>query len=220
MLRAVSLAEQWRRIQAGLPDAWAEVHLVLTVADDGQAARAAALLAPLNPGRRGSTLRFSSRRRVSAAGPEAIRRSLRRLDAERIGGELQLASVSEPQAEVVAVEPSRAAFATSWALAVAELPPDWSDVSAELELDSTDHLERGALLLAPVNPFRVGARPAFRFRVARSFGYGASPQMAQRCLERLDQERITGRVQILMALSDTDPVGTQGPVWYVGGKTV
>jgi hypothetical protein len=27
-------------------------------------------------------------------------------------------------------------------------------------------------------------------------------------------------VRILHALSDTKPVSTQGPVWYVGGKTV
>jgi hypothetical protein len=27
-------------------------------------------------------------------------------------------------------------------------------------------------------------------------------------------------VRVLRALSDTEPVYTQGPVWYVGGKTV
>ncbi len=44
--------------------------------------------------------------------------------------------------------------------------------------------------------------------------------MAHRCLERLDEEGITGEVRILRALSDTKPVATQGPVWYVGGKAV
>ena len=75
-------------------------------------------------------------------------------------------------------------------------------------------------MLAPVNPARAGKRLAYRFRVARLFGYGASEEMARRCLERLDQEGITGEVRILHALSDTKPVSTQGPVWYVGGKTV
>jgi hypothetical protein len=59
-----------------------------------------------------------------------------------------------------------------------------------------------------------------RFRVARRFGYGASAGMVRRCLERLDREGITGRVRILRALSDSRPVATQGPVWYVGGKSV
>jgi hypothetical protein len=44
--------------------------------------------------------------------------------------------------------------------------------------------------------------------------------MARRCLERLDAEGITGAVRVLRALSDTRPVATQGPVWYVGGKVL
>ena len=43
--------------------------------------------------------------------------------------------------------------------------------------------------------------------------------MVGRCLERLDDDDIPGEVRVLRALSDTHPVGTQGPVWYVGGKT-
>jgi len=61
---------------------------------------------------------------------------------------------------------------------------------------------------------------AYRFRVARRFGYGASPEMFRRCLERLDGEGIGGTLRILHALSDTKPVSTQGPVWYVGGRSV
>ena len=44
--------------------------------------------------------------------------------------------------------------------------------------------------------------------------------MTRRCFERLDEEEIRARVQILRALSDTNPVATQGPVWYVEGKAV
>jgi hypothetical protein len=44
--------------------------------------------------------------------------------------------------------------------------------------------------------------------------------MARRCLQRLDEERIRGAVRVLRALSDTRPVQTQGPVWYVGGRSV
>ena len=44
--------------------------------------------------------------------------------------------------------------------------------------------------------------------------------MTRRCLARLDEARIPGELRLLRVLSDTKPVGTQGPVWYVGGKVV
>jgi len=44
--------------------------------------------------------------------------------------------------------------------------------------------------------------------------------MVERCLQRLDERDIPADVRVLRALSDTKPVGTQGPVWYVGGKVV
>jgi hypothetical protein len=89
-----------------------------------------------------------------------------------------------------------------------------------VELDSSDYLQRAVLHLGPLNPRREGRRLALRFRCARSFGYGASPGMVRRCLERCDAEDIRGRVRILRALSDTRPVATQGPVWQVAGRTV
>ena len=89
-----------------------------------------------------------------------------------------------------------------------------------MELTSSDNLDPAALELAPVNPSRFGPATSFRFRCARQFGYGASPGMVRRCLERVDARGIEGRLTIVHALSDTKPVGTQGPVWYVGGKVV
>ncbi len=100
------------------------------------------------------------------------------------------------------------------------MPPDWSDLYCELELTSSDYLQRGALLLAPINPARIAGKSMFRFRVAHRFGYGASEPMTRRCLARVDGEGITGRVSILRVLSDTHNVDTQGPVWYVEGKAV
>jgi hypothetical protein len=44
--------------------------------------------------------------------------------------------------------------------------------------------------------------------------------MAARCFERCDAEGITGAVGILQSLSDTHPVGTQGPVWIQDGRVV
>jgi hypothetical protein len=44
--------------------------------------------------------------------------------------------------------------------------------------------------------------------------------MVRRSLERLDERGIDGTVTPLRVLSDSKPVATQGPVWYVGGKAV
>ena len=218
------LVDQWREIERGLPDDWMDARLALQVVDADRTDRAAALLGPLTPGRAGTTLRLFCARRGAGPGPEAVRRLLALLDAERIAGELELVAgelelvaASEP---ATAPEADRSALAASWDAAVSVLPDDWSDMYAEVELRSTDHLERAALLMAPLNPSRYGGPAGFRFRVAQRFGYGASPRMARRCLERCDDERIRGELRILRVLCDTDPVDTQGPVWYVGGRPV
>jgi hypothetical protein len=213
----VRLADRWRKIERGLPDNWSDARLVLTVRED-EAERAAAVLTPLTPGRSGREIRFYTARRGAGAGPDAVRRMLRRLDAEGIRGELELVSSGEPEPGILSVEEPR--LTEAWDVALGTLPDDWSDLYAEIELTSTDHLERAALLLSPVNPARYGGRPALRFRAARRFGYGASPGMVRRCLERMDAEGLKGQLRILRVLSDTDPVATQGPVWYVEGKAV
>jgi hypothetical protein len=217
MLRRVRLVEQWREIERQLPDDWNEARLSLNVENREQLDRAAALLGPLTPGRRAGGLSFTTTRRGGVSGPEAVRRLLRRLDEEGISGLLELLGTEEaaPVAETV-----HETLVGAWDAALAALPSDWTDLYAQVQLRSTDHLERAALLLAPLNPARYGSSPGFRFRVARRFGYGASPGMARRCLERCDAEGITGRLTILRVLSDTHPVATQGPVWHVGGKTV
>jgi hypothetical protein len=213
----VSLVDDFNRIERGLPDDWAEAKLRLALRDEGRCDRAAALLGPANPGRRGNRIRFAAARRGGGLGPDAVRRLLRRLDEEGIAGEVDLVGASEaPQAELR----KRQSLREEWERAIAALPRDWSDVYAEVRLDSTDYVERAALMLAPVNPSRYGGRTGLRFRCARTFGYGVSAEMAARCLERCDEEGITGHVEILRALSDTYPVATQGPVWYVGGRSV
>jgi hypothetical protein len=215
----VRLVEQWRAVERGLPEDWGDARLVVTVADDRRADRAAALLGPATPGRRGNQIRFYVARRGAGPRPDVVLRLLRRIDEERIEGTLELlateAAATPPPPEIV-----RSTLAASWDAAVAALPSDWSDAYAEVELRSSDHLERAALLLSPVNPARYGGKPALRFRAARRFGYGASPEMVRRCFERADEERIRGSLRVLWAVSDTRPVGTQGPVWYVEGRAV
>jgi hypothetical protein len=211
----VSLVEQWRRLENGLDPNWSEARVRLEV--EGSADRAAALLGPLNPGRRGDELFFVVGRGGSAPGPEAVRRLLRKLDREHIDGRFELVDVSRSEAPGKAEQTT---LAEAWDAALATLPPDWTDLWAEVELDSSDYLERAALHMAPLNPRAGRDRASLRFRCASRFGYGASVGMVRRCLERCDEDGIRGRVRVLRVLSDTVPVQTQGPVWYVGGVVV
>lgn len=216
MLARVTLGEQWREISARLPADWGSARVTLTVAEEERADQAALMLGPLSPGRTGSTFRLSV---PSGASPGRV---FDRLDAEGIRGRLDLVQAVEPAPEgTVATSPERSRpLIGQWDELEGRLPPDWSDVYAEVELDSSDYLQRGALLLAPVNPARYGGQTTLRFRCARVSGYGTAAAMTRRCLERLDEEGITGRLRVLRVLSATSHVATQGPVWRVGGRSV
>ncbi len=216
----MSLVAEFSRIEASLPEDWTEARLALVAAEEGECARSAALLGPANPVRRGRRVRVYTSRRGPGMRPDALRRLLARLDEEGIDAKLELEPVSTRREAPPGPKEKREALAGAWEARVAGLPGDWSDLYLDLALTSTDHLEPAALLLAPVNPARYGGELGFRFRCARRFGYGASPGMVKRCLERLDEAGIRGEIRILRALSDTQPVGTQGPVWLVGGRSV
>jgi hypothetical protein len=207
------LAEQWREIEAKLPAAWSELRLALDLDDPAQADRAALVLSPFTPGRARHGFNLVARRGHDPG------RMFARLDEEGIGGTVRLVSAPAPEPRRPDVREERP-LVRQWDELAARLPPDWSDLYAEIELDSTDYLERGALLLAPVNPARYGGKTAFRFRVARTKGYGAAAVMARRSLERLDAERITGSLRALRVLSASAHAATQGPVWYTEGKAV
>ncbi len=148
---------------------------------------------------------------------------LARLDEAGIKGRVRLVEHERPAAQPAAAAPAageQPTLAGSWDALVRRLPSDWSDLYAELELDSTDYLDRGALLLAPINPARAGGPASFRFRAANRKGYGVAPVMARRSFERLDNEGLTGRLRVLRVLSDTNAPFSQGPVWRVGGRAV
>lgn len=219
----MALAERADEILRGLPRGWERARLDVTIEEPGQADRAALILAPATPGRAGAAFRLHVQGGTGglAPTPEMVRRVLARLDEEGIRGRIRLAAHEEAAVrEAAAPAARRESLATQWDAGCARLPSDWSDLYAEVELDSTDFLERAALRLAPVNPARYGGPAAFRFRCARVRGYGTSPGMTRRCLERLDEDRITGRLRVLRVLSDTDPAGSQGPVWLLGGRSV
>ena len=219
MVWLVRLVEQWLEIEADLPDRWQEARLELTLPDEKACARAAAVLAPAGAGRHGTTVRFSVVGSGAGVSADRIKRLLFRLDSERARGELKLVGAEEAVEAQPEIPVEPAVLAAAWTDEIERLPEDWSDALVEIDFVSSD-LERAALLLSPLNPSRHDATPSFRCRVARTFGYGASPEMVRRCLARLDAERIRGTLRIVRVLSDTDPVATQGPVWYVGGRVV
>jgi hypothetical protein len=212
----VKLVEQWREIEAGLAEGWDDARLDVVPETPSEASQAAALLGLANPGRVGDALRLDVRRGGGPAGPEGIRRLLGRVDDARIWSELRLVDAGAAAAHET---PRESSLADEWDAAVATLPPDWSDVYAELTLRSSDYVPRAALLCAPLNLTRV-ERLSLRFRAARRAGYGTSPEMVRRCFQRLDAEEIRGELRILRVLSESRHVATQGPVWRVGGRSV
>jgi hypothetical protein len=215
----VRAVDQWKQIQDGLPADWTEIKLAFE--PEGSVGEAAAVLAPLGPGRSGGLLLLEVTR--EASGAERLRTVLASLDRQRIWGTLRVVETEvgavpdrRPAGLVAPVQP----LVERWDAMLATLPPDWSDLLVELELDSSDYVPRAALLGAPANPTRVKDELALRFRTSSRSGYGVSAAMARRCLERMDAEGISGRLRPLIEVSDADGADTQGVVWRVAGRSV
>ena len=209
------LVEQWNQVQSGLDPSWSDVRLSLRIDNERARERAVALLAPAGPGRSGVMVRFYVTRSGRGLGPEAARRLLGRIDDERIRGQLTLMGTSEAEAPQ---EVARLTLAVEWQATLEVLPSDWSDLVAELELDSSVDVDRAAVLCAPLNPMQLTGKPGFGFRCANDRGYGASAGMVGRCLTRLDEAGITGHVRVMRVLSDVHPLGTQGATFLVGRR--
>jgi hypothetical protein len=211
----VSVAAQWKAIGSELPSGWTQARLRLALTDRATTDRAAAMLGPAGAYRAAPTvLLFDVARDGSATSPDNLARLLRKVP----NGALSLSGSKAEQQDTPQREITL--LTASWDRAVAGLPADWSDLYIELNLTSTDFIEPAAVLCIQCNPRRDGTRAALRFRAARVQGYGVSPQMARRCLERCDAARIEGSVMILRAVSGSRHVATQGPVWLENGKTL
>lgn len=211
----MSIAQQWNALGSELPSGWARAQLRLELKDRDAADEAAAMLGPAGPYRAAPTvLLFSVARDGTATSPDNIVRLLRRVPS----GTLSLSGSQAASQPVARREVPT--LTASWDAAIAGLPADWSDLYAELRLTSTDYVERASVLCVQCNPRRDGMRAALRFRAARERGYGVSPEMARRCLERCDAEGIEGSIEILRVVSGSRHVGTQGPVWLANGKTL
>ena len=223
MLTAVKLVDQWQALERRLPETWESVSLRLTTEQPDELSEAARILGSMNVGRVGSELALTVLRAGGPAGPEAARRLFARLDAARVWCQLEQGAIVSadtlpPHEE--SVEAPAVPLVDTWDRVLDELPGDWSDLLCALDLDSSALLPRAALLTAPINPSRAADRVGFTFRCAQRAGYGVSPEMARRSFERLDAEGILGSVELLRVVCDTDHVGTQGAVWYVGGKVL
>jgi hypothetical protein len=212
------LVDQWKTLGSELPDTWSAAELEFRLEQRSEAELASRLLGPAQPYRpEPGVLRFRVARDGTAPSPDGIQRLFRRIDAERIHGKLSLVRSATREAVVA---PDEQSLVETWAAAEQSLPADWSHAFCELEVLSTDYVERASLDCVQMNLRRVGDTATLRFRAARTFGYGAAPQMVRRCLERCDADGIKGTVRILHAVSSSDPVGTQGPVWMAAGTNV
>ena len=219
----MKLVDQWSAIEDGLPVTWEDVRLTLTTEQQVDLPRAAQVLGSINAGKVGSALVFHVLRAGGAQGPR--RRSGSSPGSTGTGSGAISNSRTSWFRPTLDEDPAEArtdslGVAASWDVALSPLPSDWTDLLCELEIVSSTLLDRTALLCAPLNPSRDGSRLAFTFRCSGRSGFGASRSMARRCFERLDDDGITGVTRVLRVLSDTDNVGTQGPVWLVGGKTL
>jgi hypothetical protein len=101
-----------------------------------------------------------------------------------------------------------------WDELIADEADDWSHLAAEIRIDDSERSEEAGLLLCSANPWhgttwRTGL---FRFRVARTQGYGASAQLVRSLLGRLDNAAIGGRLEFLRVISGAAQVGSQGPL--------
>ena len=160
--------------------------------------------------------------RLDGASVDAARRALDRLESEGIDARLTLPRTAAFRVQPAAAVLAPAGLAAAWDEVARALPEDWSDLYLEVELGSSDEIERAALLLQPGEslPGRELRASRAQFRAARRSGYGAAPMMVRRCLARLDDEQIAGELRVLRVHSETRHVLTQGPVWRDDGRAV
>ena len=77
------------------------------------------------------------------------------------------------------------------------LPPDWTDLEVDLRIDDESRYIDTAVRLSSVN-----AQPYdradwhWRLLVAQSFGHAAAAETVSGVLERLDEEGVTGEMQV------------------------
>jgi hypothetical protein len=105
-------------------------------------------------------------------------------------------------------------FTQQWEALLADEPSDWENLFVELTIEDNDRMEEAGLAICTLNPWHGDSWRSgfFRFRVARTFGYGADGQLTRNMLAKLDERGIRGNVTILRSIDHFLPVSTQGTV--------
>ena len=105
-------------------------------------------------------------------------------------------------------------LAQQWDDLVALEPADWENLFVELTFDDDGQMEDAALHLCTLNPWHGESWRSgwLRFRVARTFGYGADDAQARAMLAKCDARGITGTLSVLRSIDHFQPVHTQGTV--------
>ena len=146
----MKLGDAWDELR----DEWGEARIRVTLEEPERTDRAAQLLGPLQPFRAGpAELSF---RVVGNSGE--VRRLLERLDAERIHGSARgdlVGSSRRARAGAAGADLARILAGR----ARRRCPPDWSDLLAEVELTSSDWIDRASVNMVPLNPRRDGITP-------------------------------------------------------------
>lgn len=107
-----------------------------------------------------------------------------------------------------------ALLAHQWDAIVADESADWENAFVELRVTKNDDLEEAALVLCSTNPWHGESWRSgwLRFRVARTFGYGADAVHTRAMLAKLDGFGIGGELELLRSIDHFLPVHTQGTV--------
>jgi hypothetical protein len=94
---------------------------------------------------------------------------------------------------------------------VDSLPPDWTQLEADLRIDDEDRYIEAATLLAQINGMGYSNHDwHWRLRSAREFGHAAAPETVRGTLALLDDQGITGELAFREARSGRVEVQ---PMW-------
>ncbi len=101
-----------------------------------------------------------------------------------------------------------------WDALLADEPADWENLFIELRIADDDCMEEAGLAICALNPWHGESWRSgwFRFRVARTFGYGADDALTRNMLAKLDRRGIAGELVLLRSIDHFLPVHTQGTV--------
>jgi hypothetical protein len=77
------------------------------------------------------------------------------------------------------------------------LPPDWTDLELDLQIDDADRQVDTGVWMTQVNAQpHSGEEPRWRLLVARDFGHAAAAETVRGVLEKLDAEGVGGELRL------------------------